>query len=86
MASNMEFRSYLTQNADTIIINNQKAAVGNCTNIIPILNNMSISTTPILFKSIMTSPTVFDTPSDLKDTYLRKYININQLSTPEINY
>ena len=86
MISNLEFRSYLTRNADTIIHNNQKAAVGNCYDIIPILNSKSISTTPILFNSIVTNPSPFEDPSDLKDLYLSKNININQLSIPEIKY
>ena len=70
----MEYRQLLTQNADQIIHNNQAVAVGNCSDISPILNTRPLAQIPHLFTAISTPPLPHDNPSDLKDTYLQKYI------------
>jgi len=71
----MEYRMLLVQNADQIIYNNQSVAVGNCSDISPILNTRPFGQIPHLFASISTPPLPHDNPSDLKDTYLKNYIS-----------
>ena len=81
----MAYRQYLTQNASTIIQNNQNNAAGNCSNIIP-LSNAVMPSAPILFTSITNNPSIYDNPSDLKDNYLNKYISSAGLFAPAIKY
>ena len=85
MTSNMTYRQYLTNNADTIIKNNQNAAAGNCSNIIP-LSNEEMPSSPILFTSITTNPSIYDKPSDLKYNFLNNYLTLAKQSTPGIQY
>jgi hypothetical protein len=84
-STNMSFRQFLTNNADTIIQNNQNVATGNCSNIMPLLEG-SMPTQPILFTSILSNPSQYDSPSDLKDNFLNKYILNARQSTPSIYY
>jgi hypothetical protein len=82
----MAYRQYLINNADTIIKNNQTAAIGNCSNIVPIVANNPPTSPPILYTSIVSNPSEHDNNSDLKDTYLNNYIRISQMSSPGIYY
>ena len=84
MCSNMEYRMFLVQNADQIIANNQAAAIGNCSDITPILNTRPMAQTPHLFRSITANPLPEDGSSDLKDTFLQNYMTVASLSTPGI--
>jgi hypothetical protein len=86
MSTNLEYRQYLIKNADLIIDNNQNVAAGNCSNIVPILPKESISSSPILYNSVITNPSPYDNNSDLKDNYLKNYIRIAGMSTPGIHY
>lgn len=85
ITTNMAYRQYLTNNADTIIKNSQTAAAGNCSNIIP-LSGEKMPSSPILFNSITDNPSVYDKPSDLKDNFLNKYVMSARQSTPGIQY
>ena len=80
----MEYRLLLIQNADKIIANNQAAAVGNCSDISPLLNKTPIGQTPHLLASITDNPLPEDYSSDMKNAFLQNYTMITQLSTPEI--
>ena len=86
MCSNMEYRQLLTQNADQIIHNNKSVAVGNCSDISPILNTRPLAQIPHLFAAISTPPLPHDNPSDLKDTYLKKYIATAIISSPGFQF
>ena len=77
----MECRMLLIQNADQIIHNNQAIAVGNCSDISPILNTRPLAHVPHLFASISTPPLPHDNPSDLKDSYLKNYIATASVSS-----
>jgi len=84
MCSNMEYRMLLIQNADEIIHNNQVVAVGNCSDISPILNTRPLAQVPYLFAAISTPQLPHDNPSDLKDTYLHKYIGSAVVASNDI--
>lgn len=86
MSSNMDYRMILTQNADQLISNNQAIAIGNCSDITPILNTRPIGQVPYLFLSITTPPHIDDNPSDLKDTYLKKYITTSSMASIGMKY
>ena len=73
----MAIRQYLTQNADQIIQNNQRAAVGNCTDILLVSDRGSLSSVPILFTSLFNQLSFYDM-SDLKVDFL-KYMRTFQL-------
>ena len=77
MNTNMSIRQYLTQNADQIIQNNQRAAIGNCTSILLLSDRGSLSTIPILFTSIFNQLSFYDM-SDLKVDFL-KYMKAFEL-------
>ena len=81
----MDYRKFLTDNADRIIANNQNIAIGNCSNVEPVLPDISFKS-PILFKSIIENPSPYETPSDLKDSFLNKYIKISTMASPGIHY
>lgn len=80
----MQFRLILTNNADTIISNNQQIAQGNCSNIEPILDSKPISQTPFLISNITDNSLQFDY-SDLKDNYMKNYIYSASKYTPVLN-
>jgi hypothetical protein len=82
----MDYRMLLTQNADQIIYNNQAIAIGNCSDISPILNTRPLGPVPYLFSSITTPPHIEDNPSDLKDTYLKKYISTSGMASIGLRY
>ena len=86
MASNMDYRILLTHNADRIIYNNQAAAIGNCSNIRPIVDDRTITTEPYLLKSLTSNPLLTDPGSDLKDGFLKTYLQIATTRTPIITY
>lgn len=86
MSSNLAYRQYLTNNANIIIKNNLNVALGNCSNVEPVLPNLSIASTPILYNSIVSNPSPYDNQSDLKDYFLKEYIKISGMSTPGIRF
>ena len=86
MASNMDYRILLTNNADKIIFNNQAAAVGNCSNIHPIQEDRTITTAPYLFSSLTQNPLLTEPPSDLKHDFLKTYLQLSSTRTPIVTY
>ncbi len=82
----MEYRQLLIQNADKIIHNNQAVAVGHCSDITPILNTRPLAQLPHLFSSISEPPLQHDNPSDLKDTYLSKYVSSAMVYSTSLKY
>lgn len=85
MTSNMEFRLILTNNANTIIENNQKIACGNCSNIKPLLDQNRFGSNPYLFKDVNDNSLKYEN-SDLKNSYLKKFMYYVKKHTPVINY
>ena len=84
MTSNMDYRLILTKNADLIISNNQYNALGECSNIEPLLDTRPITQHPHLILGITDNALPFEN-SDLKDNYIIKYINSASKYTPVIN-
>jgi len=83
MTSNMEYRLLLTQQADTIIANNQNIAFGNCSDRIIKRTKQLLIQNPC----IISKPTDHYLPfenSDLKDEYLKNYIYCANKFTPVI--
>ena len=81
----MEFRLILTNNADTIIKNNQEIAYGNCSNIKPLFDQNILTSYPYLFKDINDNSLEYEN-SDLKNNYLKKFMYYVKKHTPVINY
>ena len=80
----MDYRLILTKNADLIISNNQNTALGNCTNIQPVSNTVSIPQNPHLILGITDNSLPFDN-SDLKNAYMKNYIYSVSKYTPVIH-
>ena len=81
----MAYRQYLVNNTDTIINNNLNSAAGNCSNMLPLMNNQ-LPLSPILFTSITQNPSQYSKPSDLLDNFLNKYIKTSTASTSGVLY
>lgn len=83
--NNMEYREYLTKNADTIIKYNQVVANTNCSNtqIIPDnnLGNSSNKTLNIDYSSLIPILTI-NKKSFLKKDYLNNYYTMANLCSP----
>lgn len=73
MTTNMNYREILTKYSDKIIQNNQNIAVGNCSDIIPLRKNEVLPQTPYLINNVTENYLPFEN-SDLKDTYINKYL------------
>ena len=84
--SNMEYRQYLINNADNIIENNQLSANINCSQSLTQNDNTYMSSSPIIFHSIINPPLPYDSNSDLKLNYLNRLLFISNMSSPEIRY
>jgi hypothetical protein len=83
MTSNMEYRLLLTQQADTIIANNQNIAFGNCSNIIIKPTKKLLIHNPYIISNPTDQHLPYDN-SDLKDEYLKNYIYCANKYTPVI--
>ena len=78
----MEYRQYLTHNADEIIANDQYAALGNCKYFTrQTKNTLSLPPTPILYTCVNTNPPTFD-DSDLKQAFLTYYRKLTNMFSP----
>lgn len=80
----MDYRLLLMKNADTIIANNQSIALGNCSNIITVLENKPLVQNPYLIQGVTDNYLPFEN-SDLKDNYLKNYLYAASKFTPVIN-
>ena len=85
MDTNMTYRQYLVNNANTIIDNNLNIAAGNCSNIQPLMGS-KMPAAPVLFKSILENPLVYQQPSDLQDNFLNNYIASARASSSGFQY
>ena len=87
MKSNMEIREYITDNADKIIQNNQKASLGYCDLILSLQEKTSISQLPILFDYLNIYHYLnIERDSDLKVGFLKIYNTISSMFSPSITY
>ena len=84
MNSNMKYRQYLTNNAESIMKNNLMNANINCSTNFLQIDSINQSSTPFLFKSII-EPSLIDN-SNLKKNYLDNLIELAKMFTPGIMY
>ena len=84
MTTNMEYRQFLTNNADKIIEKTQVVSTDSCRTQFNTYYNI-IKSPPILFNSINDDPPEFDN-SDLKQKFLKWYRSFANKFTPGIIY
>ena len=88
MKTNNSIRYYLKENADKIILENQKAAVGICNSILE-CNKKSLSKMPILFKYLNINEQFnehFNIESDLMIQFLELYKKITSFFSPSLKF
>lgn len=78
----MEFRQYLTNNANSIMKNSLTNANVNCATSFLQINSNYPLITPVLFNSTNDQPLPYN--SDLKKSFLDYYIKISSLFSPGI--
>jgi len=87
MKTNMDIRQYITDNADKIIKNNQKASLGYCDLILSLTQKKSISQLPILFDYLNIYRYLhIENDSDLKLGFMKIYNTISMMFSPSIRY
>ena len=83
----MCIREYITNNANKIIQNNQKASLGYCDLILSLTEKNSISQLPILFDYLNIYRYLnIERDSDLKVGFMKIYNTISIIFSPSITY
>ena len=85
MNSNMQYRQYLTRNANKIIDHNKNAAKTNCSDYLTPINSLQLPSLSVIHNSISYNNNPINN-SDLKQNYLNKTINSNNISSLGIRY
>ena len=84
MKTNNSIRYYLKENADKIILENQKAVVGICNSILE-SNKKSLSKMPILFNYLNINE-YFNIESDLMIQFLKLYKELTSVFYPSLKF